>query len=165
MPNLDSVSVTLRKFLTLDVCPEGWAEFDLYLMRDGEVAFYAGQSGCAFQRVWDHIQGGVHGHSIPGRFLLANWPKSGSFTIDLFSSRAARFAASGHNLDAAERALIEQWRPVFNVALNQQPLPLPAGYRRANAPLKQLISYKRMLREAAFAVRQEAARNTAWGEE
>lgn len=156
MDELFSVALPLRKFLTLTACPPGWQGFDLYLLRDESVAFYAGQSYCAFQRVWDHIQGGPHGHSIPGRFVLVNWPRSGGFTIELFSSGGPRFAAAGHDLAAAERLLIAETRPCFNVALNQQPAPLPPGYLPPNAPIKHLHSYRRMLREAGYAARRAA---------
>lgn len=151
-----SIALPFRKFLTLTACPPGWEAFDLYLFRDETTAFYAGQSYCAFARVWEHIQGGPHGHSIPGRFLLVNWPRSGAFTVELLSSHDPRFAAVGHDLDASERLLIEEWKPCFNVSHNQQPAPLPPGYLPPNAPIKHLHSYRRMLHEAAYAVRREA---------
>jgi hypothetical protein len=150
-----SVSLPLRKFLTLTACPPGWKAFDLYLLCDENTAFYAGQSYCAFERVWDHIKAGPHGHSIVGRFVLVNWPRSGSFTVELVSSRGPRFAGVGHDLDAAERQLIEELRPCFNVALNQQPVPLPPGCLPPNAPIKYLRSFKRMLREAGYAARRQ----------
>lgn len=159
MPDLFSASLLFRQFLVLPACPPGWERFDLYLLRDGETAFYAGQSQRAHARVWEHI----HGHSIPGRFLLVNWPRSASFQVELFSSGSPRFACVGHRLDAAEQMLIEEWAPCFNVALNERPLPLPLGYLPPNAPLRGLVSYKRMLREAEVAARRDANR-AGWDE-
>ncbi len=149
------VAVPLKKFLTITECPPRWKAFNLYLFRDSQVAFYVGQSYCAFERVWEHVRGGPKGHSIMGRFILANWPASGRFTIGLLHSGAPRFAAVGNSLDAAERALIEQFSPCFNVALNDQPVAVPGGYLPPNAPIKYLKSYKRMLREAGYAARPD----------
>lgn len=163
MSETSAVSILFRRFLVLAACPPEWARLDLYLIRDGELAFYAGQSECAYDRLWEHIRGGVHGHSIPGRFLLANWPRSGSFLVDLFSSSDPAFAGVGNNRSAAERVLIETWAPCFNLTLNAQPHPLPEQYRPVNAPLKRLVSYKRMLREAKMAARRDAGL-IAWGE-
>lgn len=151
------VSVRLSNFLTLEECPPRWKFYNLYLFRDEQAAFYAGQSYCAFERVWEHIRGGPHGHSIIGRFVLCNWPRSGQFILDLFSSRAPRFAAVGNILDAAEKALIEAYTPCFNVSLNAQPAALPAGYLPPNASIKYLKNYKRMLREAGYAARKRPA--------
>jgi hypothetical protein len=158
MPEEYSVSILLRRFLVLTSCPPGWKGFDLYLLRDAETVFYVGQSDCAYERVWNHIRGGPHGHSIPGRFILANWPKSGSFQVELISSYAPRFASVGHNLDTAERALIAEWTPCFIVSLNAQPHAVPPGYILPNAPLKFVRSYTRMLREAEAAARMDANR-------
>jgi hypothetical protein len=159
-----AVSLLLRRFLILTSCPPDWRDFDLYLIRDDETVFYIGQSDCAFGRVWEHIRGGPHGHSITGRFILANWPKSGSFFVELLSSRAPRFARVGYNLSAAERMLIEEYTPCFNISLNHQPHPLPAGYLPPNAPIKYLRSYKRMIREAGYAAQMDANRKD-WDKE
>ncbi len=144
------ICVPLRKFLTITECPPRWKAFDLYLFRDETTAFYAGQSHCAFLRVWEHIRGGPHGHAIVGRFILVNWPKSGNISLYLLDSRGPRFAPVNHNLDAAERSLIEEFTPCFNVSLNSQPTALPPGWLPANAPIKHLKNLKRMLREAGY---------------
>lgn len=151
------VSVRLFNFLTIEDCPPRWKFYDLYLFWDEQTAFYAGQSYCAFERVWEHIRGGPHGHSIIGRFVLCNWPRSGQFMLELFSSQAPRFASVGNNLDAAEKLLIETHTPCFNVSLNAQPADLPAGYLPPNASIKYLKNYKRMLREAGYAARKRPA--------
>jgi hypothetical protein len=164
MDSSAGVSLLLRRFLTLSSCPLDWKHFDLYILRDAAITFYVGQSECAFDRVWEHINGGPHGHSIVGRFLLVNWPKSGSFQVELLSSQSAQFAPVGCNLSAAERLLIETFSPCFNVALNSKPQCVPGGYLPANTPIKYLRSYKRMLREAAAFVRADANRSP-WDEE
>ena len=161
-PILDELRMPLKTFLTFPTCPPRWKGYDLYIIQDAQVAFYVGQSHCAFDRVWDHIHGGPHGQSLVGRFVLANWPQSGNFTVTLLDSRAARFAAQRHNLIAAERVLIESLAPCLNAALNAAPTPLPEGYLPPNAPIKFLKSYKRMIREAGYAARRNES-DTEWG--
>ena len=158
-----SIAIPLARFLTIETCPPDWKPFNLYLIRDEQVVFYVGQSQCAFERVWEHLRGGVHGHAIVGRFVLVNWPKSAKFTVMLMSSRAPRFAPVSWDLDTAERALIEQYAPCFNIALNRQPAPLPEAYLPPNAPIKQLKNFRRMLREASYAARHlSEPANTDW---
>lgn len=70
--SLDQIAIPLKRFLLIDQCPAEWKEFDLYLFRDESVTFYVGQSQLAFTRVWDHLLGGFHGHSIVGRFIWSN---------------------------------------------------------------------------------------------
>jgi hypothetical protein len=161
-PVIRSIQVPVWRFLTLSSCPPEWNAFDLYMIRDAEVVFYAGQSECAYHRVWEHIKGGVHGHSIPGRFIMVNWPKSGSFIIELIQSTSDRFAAL--NLpdevtecrNIAEQFLIEEYCPCFNVTLNSQPHPIPTQYSAPNANIKWIRSFKRMMREASYAARNDA---------
>lgn len=160
-PILTELRMPLKTFLTFPTCPPRWKGYDLYIVQDAQVAFYVGQSYCAFDRVWEHIHGGPHGHSLLGRFVLANWPRSGSFTVTLLDSRSERFAPLLNNRDAAERTLIETMTPCFNTALNGTPAPLPMEYLPPNAPIKFLKSYKRMIREAGYASRKNPA-DTEW---
>jgi hypothetical protein len=149
------IAILLQSFLTITACPPRWKAFDLYLIRDEQVVFYVGQSVCAFNRVWEHLKGGPHGHSIVGRFLLCNWPRSGRFTVELLRSQGPRFTDAG-SLDAAERMLIEAYRPCFNVALNGLPFPLPEEFLPPNVPIKHLKNLRRMMREAGYAVRKNS---------
>lgn len=151
------VSLPLKRFLLIEHCPPDWKHLDLYLFRHNQVAFYAGQSHLAFARLWEHLLGGFKGHSIVGRFVWVNWPKSMSFTIELFSSQSAQFALAGHDLNAAERQLIQHWSPVFNISQNSQPLPLPAEYLPPNAPFRRRYSLNRLIHEAERAVKVAAA--------
>jgi hypothetical protein len=153
--NDQKISISLKRFLLIEQCPADWKELDLYLFRDGDVVFYVGQSQLAFARVWDHLLGGFHGHSIVGRFVWCNWPRSMRFTIELTSSKSGQFASVGHDLDAAERSLIQQWSPCFNITLNTQPTPLPSSYLLPNAKFRCSRSLNRLIHEAERAVKAE----------
>ena len=153
------VVLPLKRFLIIKDCPAEWKGYNLYLFRDETVTFYVGQSQLAFARVWEHLLGGFHGHSIVGRFVWVNWPASMNFTIELMSSGSEEFADVGHDLNAAERKLIQQVSPCFNTALNSQSTPVPATYLPANVrrPLF-LRGLNRLIREAERAVQAEEKR-------
>ena len=161
--NPPNIAIPLKRFLLLDQCPADWQDLDLYLFRDETTAFYAGQSQLAFARVWEHLLGGFKGHSIVGRFVWANWPRSMSFTLELMSSRSGVFDAVGNDLNAAERSLIQQWAPCFNISLNRQATPLPGSYLPPNAPFRRRRSLNALIHEAERAVKAEDARR--WLEE
>ncbi len=156
--NDSTIVIPLKRFLLIEQCPPDWKGLDLYLFRDENVAFYVGQSHLAFSRVWEHLLGGFHGHSIVGRFVWSNWPVSMRFTIELLSSQSAQFEASGNNLDAAERQLIRSLLPCFNVSLNSQPTPLPPSYFPPNASLRCSRSLNRLIHEAERAVKADEKR-------
>ena len=152
--NEQSVAISLKRFLLMEHCPADWKGLDLYLFRDQAVAFYVGQSHLAFARVWEHLLGGFKGHSIMGRFVWCNWPASMNFTIELLSSQSEPFNASGHDVSAAERLLIQRWTPCFNVAQNSQPTSLPSIYLPPNAKLRRR-SFNGLLHDAERAVKRE----------
>ncbi|MBK7448629.1 MAG: hypothetical protein IPJ47_04055 [Anaerolineales bacterium] len=151
----DKIIVPLKRFLLIAECPSAWKKFDLYLFRDEEVVFYIGQSHLAFERVWEHLLNGFKGHSIVGRFIWCNWPRSMSFTVELLSSKFSMFDAIGNDLNASERQLIQQHSPCFNVSLNNQPTPLPDSYLPANAPFRRRQSLNMLLHEAERAVKAD----------
>ncbi len=153
--NESSVVIPLKRFLLVEECPGDWRELDLYLFRDDKAVFYVGQSYLAFGRVWEHLRGGFKGHSVVGRFVWCNWPASMKFTIELMSSQSARFEHVGHDLNAAERELIQHWAPCFNISLNSQPTVLPPGYLPPNAPLRRRCSLNKLIHEAERAVKAE----------
>jgi hypothetical protein len=153
--NHQKVVISLKRFLLIDQCPADWKGLDLYVFRDEAVVFYVGQSHLAFARVWDHLLGGFKGHSIMGRFVWCNWPKSMNFTIELLSSQSEQFADAGNDLNASERMLIQQLAPCFNVSLNNQPTPVPDSYLPANAPFRRRRSLKMLIYEAERAVKVE----------
>ena len=156
--NNQSIVIPLKRFLLVEECPADWKDFDLYLFRDESVAFYVGQSHLAFARVWEHLLSGFKGHSIVGRFVWVNWPKSMSFTIELLSSRHGQFDVVGNDLSASERMLIQHWSPCFNISQNNQPTPLPNSYLPPNAPFRRRRSLNALLHEAERAVKTEEAK-------
>jgi hypothetical protein len=152
------VTLPLKRFLLIDQCPADWKPMDLYLIRDEEVVFYVGQSYLAFARVWEHLIGGFKGHSIVGRFIWNNWPASMKFTIELMSSQFESLGVAAHDLNAAERALIERWSPCFNVSLNSLPASVPARYLPANAKIPVRKSLNKLIHEAERAVQSDEKR-------
>lgn len=153
--NSENIATPLMRFLLVQQCPVSWKDLDLYLFRDENVVFYVGQSYLAFARVWEHLLSGFKGHSIVGRFVWCNWPRSMNFTIELLSSRSEQFSEVGNELNAAERLLIQRWSPCFNVSLNAQPTPLPNSYLPPNAPFRRRRSFNALIHEAERAVKAE----------
>ena len=153
--NSEKVVIPLKRFILHEQCPEAWKGFDLYLFRDEDVVFYIGQSHFAFDRVWEHLLGGFKGHSLVGRFVWVNWPKSMSFTIELLNSQSKQFDDVGNDLNASERSLIEHYSPCFNISLNSQPTLLPESYLPPNASFRRRRSLNAMIHEAERAVKAE----------
>jgi hypothetical protein len=151
----EKVVISLKRFLLIQQCPPDWKDMDLYLFRDDAVTFYIGQSHLAFARVWEHLLSGFKGHSIMGRFVWCNWPASMNFTVELLSSQLAQFDGIGNDLNAAERQLIQESTPCFNISLNRQPTPLPQTYLPPNAPFRRRRGLNMLLYEAERAVRAE----------
>jgi len=149
------VSIAVKRFLLLETCPADWQEFNLYLFRDEAAVFYVGQSHLAFARVWEHLLSGFKGHSMMGRFIWCNWPKSMNFTIELLNAHAEEFRVAGNDLNAAEHLLIEKYAPCLNISQNRQPTPIPDGYLPPNAPFRKRRSLNALRHEAERAVRQE----------
>ncbi len=156
---MNPIALPLKRFLLIENCPAEWNGFDLYLFRDEHVTFYVGQSQLAFSRVWEHLLGGFHGHSIVGRFIWSNWPVAMKFTIELLSSKSERFDNVGNDLDAAERQLIQAFLPCFNVSLNSAPTPIPSEYRPMNAQFRFRHGLNQLKREAERAVKSEDAKS------
>ena len=153
--NDQKVVLPLKRFMLIEQCPAEWKGLDLYLFRDQETVFYVGQSYLAFARVWEHLLGGFHGHSIVGRFLWVNWPVSMNFSIELLGSHFEQFESLGNDLNAAERQLIQQWSPCFNVSLNSQPTPVPPKYLPPNAKPPFMRSLNKMRHEAERSIQAE----------
>ncbi len=157
--NDPQVILPLKQFLLIDQCPKSWRALDLYLFRDETVVFYVGQSYQAFDRVWEHLLSGFKGHSLVGRFVWANWPKSMKFTIELLSSQSAQFNSVGSDLNASEQQLIRQWSPCFNTMLNNRPTPLPGSYLPPNARLRCSRSLNKLIHQAARVVQADETRS------
>ncbi|HKY53246.1 MAG TPA: hypothetical protein VJM08_03020 [Anaerolineales bacterium] len=156
--NSENVPMSLKRFLLVEQCPPSWKGLDLYLFRDETVVFYVGQSSLAFARVWEHLLSGFKGHSMVGRFVWCNWPKSMNFTVELLSSQSEQFSDVRNELNAAERYLIQRWSPCFNLSQNSQPTPLPNSYFPPNAPFRRRRSLTMLLYEAERAVKAEDAK-------
>ena len=152
---MDHIVLPLKRFLIVAECPLAWRGSDLYLFRDDEVVFYVGQSYLAYDRVWQHIYDGYKARSVVGRFVLCNWPGSMRFTIELWSSLADRFAEVNHELNAAERWLIELYAPCFNETYNLRPTPLPDRYAPLNAPIRCPRRPNKLIHEAERAVQAD----------
>jgi len=157
------IAISLKRFLLIEQCPADWKCLDLYLFRDESVVFYVGQSQIAFARVWEHLLGGFKWHSTMGRFIWCNWPKSMNFSIEFLSSQFEQFNNVGNDLNAAERQLIQQWSPCFNVSLNNEPTPVPQVYFPPNAKLRCSRSLNKLYYEAERAVKAEERK--LWMEE
>jgi hypothetical protein len=153
--NDQKIAISLKRFLLIPQYPAEWKGLDLYLFRDETVVFYVGQSHLAFARVWEHLIGGFKGHSIVGRFIWCNWPVSMRFTIELFSSQSEQFHSVGNDVSAAERLLIQQGSPCFNVSQNIQPTPVPVQYLPPNARLRCSRSLNKLIHQAERAVKAE----------
>jgi hypothetical protein len=153
--NCQNVVISLKRFLLIEHCPADWKGLDLYLFRDEAVVFYVGQSHLAFARVWEHLLSGFKGHSIMGRFVWCNWPTSMNFTVELLSSQLEQFGIVGNGLSAAERLLIQQWTPCFNVSQNREPTPVPHSYLPPNAPFRRRRSLNALIHEAQRVVQAE----------
>ena len=154
----ENIAIQLKRFILIEECPESWKDFDLYLFRDDDIAFYVGQSQLAFSRVWDHLLDGFKGHSIVGRFVWVNWPKSMSFTIELLSSKSAKFDEVENDLNTSERILIQRYAPCFNVSQNNQPTSLPEIYLQPNASFRRRRSLNALIHEAERVVKAEDIR-------
>ncbi|WP_420632064.1 hypothetical protein [Candidatus Leptofilum sp.] len=149
------IALPLKRFLLIEECLEAWQGLDLYIFRDEEVVFYVGQSQLAFARVWEHLLGGFKGHSITGRFMWVNWPKSMSFTIELLSSQDESFNHLHNDLDAAEQWLIRQYAPCFNVTHNSVATAVPPTYLPPNAKFRRRASLRKLIFEAERVVKAE----------
>jgi hypothetical protein len=156
--NSENVVIPLKRFLLIQGCPAEWKGLDLYLFRDEDVVFYVGQSQLAFDRVWEHLLSGFKGHSMMGRFVWCNWPRSMSFTIELLSSRSTQFCDVQNELNASERQLIQSCSPCFNVSLNHRPTTLPPSYLPPNAPFRRRQSFMTLLYQAEQAVKADDAK-------
>jgi hypothetical protein len=156
-----TITIPLKRFLLIEQCPAAWKSMDLYIFRDEATVFYVGQSQLAFSRVWQHLTNGFHGHSIIGRFVWANWPRSMRFTVELLSSQFDVFENVGNDLDCAERELIQRWSPCLNVSLNSLPTPLPVSYLPVNARLRCSRSLSKLIHQAERVVAAEDTENWA----
>jgi hypothetical protein len=108
----------------------------IYVVREGEVVFYVGQSKRdVVTRFWEHIQK----RSRLGQLIELNRPSSLTWLVDFYTladcrpyvtqkSLFAMQAWETFDMDMAEQALIAWLRPILNRNFNANPTPLPAHY-------------------------------------
>lgn len=159
-PGEQHVTLSLKEFLVIEKCPPEWLGLNLYLFRDDQTAFYIGQSERAYERAWQHIHDAYKGRSVIGRFILCNWPASMHFTLEFYHAAHPCFTEVEYNLNAAEKQLIEQWQPCFNVIANPTPSPLPGCYLPPDAHPRHLRRLGTMRNEARAYLRAEKRRET-----
>lgn len=111
----------------------------IYVVREGDIVFYVGQSKNIPQRLLQHL-GISHlptGVSELGRLVLRNGPVSRNWQIDLMTladcvPSVERFGGYTDNgscdPETAEAAMILAYKPCMNRALNPDPTPLPDQY-------------------------------------
>jgi hypothetical protein len=158
----DSLEVALpfKEFLQIEHCPPEWRRLNLYLIRDEDVVFYVGQSYVAFHRVWEHFYDGFRGRSLPGRFIVCNWPRSMRFQIELMSCKSARFECVQNDRYRSEQLLIGQYSPCLNTVMNPQPAPIPERYFSPYTSLKFSHNPRKFIRQAAQVL--QAEQQKAW---
>jgi hypothetical protein len=109
----------------------------LYVVGEGEVVFYVGQSKRdVVARFWEHMQKPTR----LGQLIELNRPSSLNWLVDFYTLADCRpyveqkslfclQAWEFFDMDMAEQALIARLRPVINHDFNPNPIPLPAHYR------------------------------------
>ena len=121
------------------------AGYTLYIVRDGDIVFYVGQSTDPLYRLQAHL--GLisqSDHSLFGIFIKANAPASYQWTYELWKPeeckpyvqlyRIATFPGRWYTMpeafdvDEAEEGLIKFFHPCFNSRENIRPNRLPERY-------------------------------------
>lgn len=140
------------------------AHYQIYLFRDHidpNLVYYVGKSGNAYNRFLDHIDEHCFFHSSVGRCLLKHAPETGKWYFEVYTLDDCKDIVLAHratlspdsqafyerygnryDVDDAEEAFINHYRPCFNVAMNPNPTPLPERYQETseNKHIKKLES-------------------------
>jgi hypothetical protein len=108
----------------------------IYVVRDGDVVFYVGQSKRdVVMRFWEHM----NKPSRLGQLIALNRPQSMAWSVDFYTladcqpfvRQQSLFSLQEwqhFDMDMAERGMIAQMCPVINRDFNANPTPLPARY-------------------------------------
>jgi len=108
----------------------------IYVVKDGALVFYVGQSKRdVVARFWEHMQK----PSRLGQLIALNRPQSLAWTVDFYAladcrpyvSQKSLFAMQAwehFDMDMAEQSVIAALRPVLNRDFNPNPMPLPPHY-------------------------------------
>lgn len=98
--------------------------YRLYVVRDGDVVFYVGQSQNVINRLWDHLGEGcwarVQGKSNLGRLIKFNLPASRVWQIELLTVEDCQdYGETYGDVSRAEQLLIDYHSPYLNVKGNR----------------------------------------------
>ncbi len=104
---------------------------EIYVVRDGDVVFYVGQSRQVETRLEAHVGRGEFGYSGPsqlGHAILVNLPEARAWTIELWTVEEC----GETTVDQAEQSLIDKYTPHFNIkGKRKRSSPMPARYIEA----------------------------------
>ena len=129
------ISVTIAAILAKEV--SNTLGHLIYVVRDGPLAFYVGQSKRdVLTRFGEHVQK----PSRLGQLIQLNAPVSHNWLVDFYAlADCAAFvqqkslftmqAWQHFDMDMAEQGMIRALHPVLNLDFNEKPTPLPSRYR------------------------------------
>jgi hypothetical protein len=131
-------------------------EYRLYLVRDGSLVFYIGQSKDAVNRLANHI--GLGQNFIPssklGALIVNNMEEAVNWDIDFLTIkdchpivREMYPKTKMPTANIAEKALIKKFCPCLNVDHNDSPTQLPDKYksRQINFLMEQYLPLNKIL--------------------
>lgn len=128
-------STTIAKAIEYDIENDVAIGCRLYLVRDGDVIFYVGQSGSPLDRLQEHLGKASRSYNHPsslGRLIIDNHPDSDDWTYELYTPEdCIQFMEKVPfkcTVNKAEIALIQHFSPALNVMLNNNPGNLPRKY-------------------------------------
>lgn len=138
------LTYTLADFLETDI-DEGQAT--VYVVRDDETVLYVGKATAGIRERWlggrPHmtVNGfGWQGWSAIGCTIAEHYPDSRTWQIDLYAKEECSAVVLKHfpyyetpTTEAAELALIQELRPLFNVASTGYDREIPGKFRRGPA--------------------------------
>ena len=123
---------------------DGWQarQPKVYVVRDGDVVFYVGQSDGPVERLEAHVGRGAWGWtgtSSLGRTIEDNLPGARDWTIELWTVQECKEALADETTklwrwdkDSAEQAMLHSRHPCLNVTHNENGQRLPDCYRGKN---------------------------------
>ena len=139
------LTYTLAEFL--ETAPdEGYCT--VYVARDGATVLYVGKATAGIRERWaggrsPHVivNGfGWQGYSTIGSLIVEHLPESRDWQIDLYTAEECQEIVLRHfpycnhvSTNYAELALIQELRPLFNVASTGYEREIPAKFRRGPA--------------------------------
>ena len=154
--------LTVKEFLETDNINEPPDAF-IYLVRDGDIIFYVGQSRNLAQRISEHLGHGRKSASDLGELILGNMPDSENWIIEFHTIKDCSGKVKEHYgidysqytlddfcrsemllktaIDFSEIVMINDCRPCLNVTYNANRTALPLKY--IPIPIESSESYLR----------------------